>query len=210
MFEKIKNILTKKSDKTVENKIDYAVIGLGNPGEKYARSRHNIGFMVIAHLGQKYNLKFQKVSKGKFLGAELKIAGKSILLALPYTFMNLSGVTARYIAARYKLKPCQIAIVVDEYNFPLGKVQIKKGGSDGGHNGVFSVIEELGTKDFLRFRCGIDRNFEMGGLVEYVLSDFGEDESEKLNDMIEKCVKAIEYFALNDFDKARSEINSWE
>jgi peptidyl-tRNA hydrolase, PTH1 family len=210
MFENLKNILTKNTDKTVENKIDYAILGLGNPGEKYSHSRHNIGFMVLSHLAKKHNLTFKKVSKGKFLGAELKIANKNILLAFPLTFMNLSGVSAKYISARYKLKPEQIAIVVDEYNFPLGKVHLRIGGSDGGHNGVSSLIEELGTKDFLRFRCGIDRNFEMGGLVDYVLSDFDENEMEQLNEMTEKCTKAIEHFIINDLLKARSEINSWE
>jgi len=210
MFENLKNKLKKKTGATAENKIDYAIIGLGNPGEKYSHSRHNIGFMVIAHLANKHNLKFKKVSKGKFLGAELKIGKKNLLLAFPLTFMNLSGISAKYISARYKLKADQIAIVVDEYNFPLGKVHLRIGGSGGGHNGVSSLIEELGTRDFLRFRCGIDRNFESGGLVDYVLSKFDESEFEKLNEMIEKCTKAIEHFALSDLNKARSDINSWE
>lgn len=186
---------------------DLVIIGLGNIGEKYRFTRHNIGWLLIEKFSEKYELSFAK-EKGDYYSAEKSIFGKKILFVLPTTFMNNSGIAAKQIMAKYKVKPKQICILVDEYNFPIGKFNLKATGSSGGHNGVTSMIEELGTNEFIRFRLGIDKKFGQGELVEYVLSNFSESEFVEVDKMLVESVLAIEHLIKVGFDRAMSEINS--
>jgi len=187
--------------------IDLVIIGLGNIGEKYRFTRHNIGWLLIEKFSEKYELNFSK-ERGDYYSAEKSIFGKNILFVLPTTYMNNSGIAAKQIMAKYKVKPKQICILVDEYNFPIGKFHLKATGSSGGHNGVTSMIEELGTNEFMRFRLGIDKKFGQGELVDYVLSNFSESEFVEVNKMLDESMIAIEYLVKVGFDRAMSEINS--
>jgi len=193
--------------KTPEPKyIDFAFVGLGNPGNQYAKTRHNIGWMAVERFAESLNAHFE-AGKGKYYQAFAKYAGKQIILVIPTTYMNNSGEAVDFIIKKFGIKAQNIAILVDEYNFPIGKIHVKKGGSGGGHNGTTSVIQHIGG-DFIRMRLGIDRNFGQGELVNYVLSNFEENEIEKVNEILDNSTKAMQHIIKAGFQRAMSEINS--
>lgn len=192
--------------KIIQN-INWLIVGLGNPGEIYDETRHNIGFMVAITLCKKYKAKIKKGSPIYYYTV-FQIEDQTIMVAFPITYMNLSGEAVRKIKEKYDIPIDKILIICDEYNFPVGKVHLKNDGSDGGHNGVSSVIEELRETNFLRLRCGIGKNFPMGGMVNYVLSPFPQDEITERDNMITKAVESIEYLIRNGIVKAMTDINS--
>jgi len=186
--------------------MDYLIIALGNPGKRYEATRHNVGWMVVDALPSStvWNLERKPVP---LESRSLHVSGSMLHLVKPLSYMNLSGEAAKYMAVRLKLPPERIIVVVDEYNFPVGKVHLRLGGSDGGHNGLTSVIEELGTDKFWRLRCGIDRKFGPGELVDYVLSPFADDEIDARNAMIAKAGDAVRAIAAIGPEKAMQTIN---
>lgn len=186
--------------------MDYLVVALGNPGTRYSTTRHNIGWMVADTLvgTSVWHTERRPVSLEWYT---LSISGTTLHVLKPGTYMNLSGQAARVMAARLKLSPDRIIAVVDEYNFPVGRVHLRLGGSDGGHNGLTSMIEEMGTDKFWRLRCGIDRKFGPGELVDYVLAPFGAEELEARDAMITKAVDAIRSIATVGPDKAMQTVN---
>lgn len=181
------------------------VIGLGNPGDKYRLTRHNIGWMVVEKLIEKYKAKIK--SNRIYYYSEFNINNTKIIAALPTTYMNNSGEAVLKLKNKYNFRNEEILTVVDEYNFPLGRIHIRLGGSDGGHNGIASIIEKLGSKDFIRLRCGIDKNFGSGELVDYVLSPFAENELEKLKEMLENSIFAIETLTKYGLHKTMNIVN---
>jgi PTH1 family peptidyl-tRNA hydrolase len=186
---------------------DWLVVGLGNVGERYAATRHNIGFMVAQELCRKQGVAFQ-AGKGAWIEAQCRIGGASVLVILPTTYMNNSGKAARQACTLYKVPPERVIAIVDEYNFPVGRIHIKNSGSDGGHNGIASMIAELQTDKFLRLRCGIDRKFGAGELVEYVLKPFDESEIVARDAMIAHAVSAIETVMLSGAARAMQIVNA--
>ena len=182
------------------------IVGLGNPGSEYATTRHNIGFMVADALV--HRIRGSWVSAGRDLEvAEQRLGECQVFVCKPLSYMNRSGdVVAPYLRAK-GIAPSQVVVVTDEYNFPTGRIHLRPGGSAGGHNGVASMIEHLGSPDFWRLRCGIGRDFGPGELVDYVLSPFPASESEALASMIDKAVKAVEQMARVGTDRAMQEIN---
>lgn len=191
------------------SKYEWLIVGLGNPGRKYESTRHNVGWMSAFAFCEKHKKKLLPGST-IYYQAELKYAGSNLLIIAPTTFMNASGEAVAKVSAKYEIKPSNIIIVCDEYNFPVGKMHLKKGGSDGGHNGVFSVIEELGTADFYRLRLGIGKNFPPGGMVDYVLSDFEDAEIQEKDIMISRSIDALHAIAKLGAQRAMSVINSEE
>lgn len=125
---------------------DFLIVGLGNPGSKYENTRHNIGWMVIFELCKRFKLK-PKQTSSIYYTTELSLYGKTALLCLPTTYMNDSGEAVKKLKAKYDLDNKRIIVIVDEYNFPISKVHLKSGGSDGGHNGIGSILEELNSTD---------------------------------------------------------------
>lgn len=193
-------------------KVDWLVLALGNPGSKYAETRHNIGWMVATALASKYKKPIMQLSP-LFKHAAMRIDGKLVLLALPSTYMNNSGEAARYLCDEFDIPAERMLVVLDEYNFDVGKIHLRKSGGHGGHNGLKSVIEHMETKDFYRLRCGIGKRFPEGGMVDYVLSNFETEETEKKQEMIERAVEAIEHLVKVNPNRAMGEINSgtlWE
>ncbi len=186
---------------------DWLIVGLGNPGEKYTETRHNIGWMVALELADKFGGKFKKGSS-IFYYSQIEVKNLIATIILPTTFMNGSGEAVRKVKTKLDIPNKKILIICDEYNFPLGKIHLKSDGSDGGHNGVLSVIEELHATDFLRLRCGIGKNFPPGGMVDYVLNKFDENEIFERNVMIKKSVEAIHYLLLKGPVRAMTDINS--
>lgn len=163
------------------------IVGLGNPGAKYAQTRHNAGFMVIDRLGSDID----GTSRERFQGAILETTrnDETLVLLKPLTFMNSSGQSVAQVARWYKIPPERILIVYDELDLPFGTIRLRPKGSAGGHNGLASVIQELGTSDIPRLRIGIGRPTK-SSTVGYVLSRFFEEERPKVPDIIDLAAEA--------------------
>ena len=187
------------------------VVGLGNPGAEYASSRHNAGFMVVERLlGTFPEGKFteSRTAASRFFAGRFR--RKPLYLQQPLTFMNLSGEAVACAAGRLQLQPCEILIVSDDMDLPLGRIRLRRGGSDGGHNGLKSVIAELGSADFLRLRLGIGRPEHRGEVVDHVLSAFTPEEQKLFDGELEAAVKAVKLVLSVPLNLAMNEVNRRE
>jgi PTH1 family peptidyl-tRNA hydrolase len=187
----------------------YLIVGLGNPGAEYAKTRHNIGWMVADAFVEKQQSSF-KDGKGDWYEAEVQYRRQSILVVKPTTYMNLSGEAVKVLMRKHQIASDRIIAIVDEYNFPVGKIHLKTVKSDGGHNGIASLIQHIPKADFSLLRCGIAKNFGPGELVRYVLAPFAEAEQAHVQSMIEMGVKALETVAAHGILKSMNIINSWK
>ncbi|MCK5490348.1 MAG: aminoacyl-tRNA hydrolase [Candidatus Pacebacteria bacterium] len=168
------------------------IIGLGNPGNEYKKTRHNVGFLSVDKIISSFNLS-PVLMQTKF-NAEISIgiiAEKKVILAKPQTFMNLSGQTVREISDYYKIEPKNIIIIQDDLDIPVGKYKISKNRNSGGHKGIQSIIDHLGTKNFQRVRIGIAVENQKSPTEKFVLENFGNEEMEMINEIIEKVVNEI-------------------
>jgi len=167
------------------------VVGLGNPGEKYRFTKHNVGWMVLDSLSERLGVKF---SESKFKGeiSEVRIDNEKVLLLKPTTYMNLSGESVFQVCRFFKIKPEEILVVLDDLDLPVGKIRLRLKGGSGGHKGLESIRRYLGTSDFPRLRVGIGRPEQREQVVDYVLSPFKEDDLEKVQASIERAVDCIE------------------
>jgi PTH1 family peptidyl-tRNA hydrolase len=198
------NFFKKKSKK----KADWLVVGLGNPGVKYKETRHNIGWMIGNALATKHKAPF-KESSSIYHASSFIISGSIVLTAIPTTYMNNSGEAVKKLLQEFDVPITNLIIILDEYNFQVGKIHLKDSGNDGGHNGMMSVLQHIGNQPFFRLRCGISKNFGPGGLVDYVLSNFKPEEESELELMINHAVISIEHLINSDnSNRAMSEINS--
>ena len=157
----------------------YLIAGLGNPGQQYAGTRHNIGFMMLDHFAEKNNLTFTD-SKWKALVSKAVIWDESVVLLKPQTFMNLSGMAVAQAVNFYKLQPANIIVIHDDLDMEFGRLKIVSGGGDGGHKGIRSIIEHLGTKNFPRIKIGIGRPPTPVPPDKYVLSTFNSEEKKMI------------------------------
>lgn len=164
------------------------IVGLGNPGEKYDRTRHNLGFMVADKLASEYSASFSKGFKGEY--AEFFLNGEKHYILKPYTFMNLSGESVQPLAAYYKIDAEDIIAIHDDMDIEFGRLKLKKGGKDGGHKGIRSMIQMLGESDFIRLKMGIGKDSRKD-TVGHVLGKFSGEETEKLDEFIDNGVKAV-------------------
>lgn len=181
-------------------------IGLGNIGDKYAGTRHNLGFEVLSLLAQKLKIK-PKPGPGNYYIAEIEIGGDDLRLIWPTTYMNNSGLAVRQILDKYDLTPDSILILCDDINLPLGKIRIRSGGSDGGHNGLESIIYHLETEEFPRLRMGVGPTPDNIDQIEFVLGRFSDNEQENMKKMLVKSGEAVVYLLKNRLEKAKSEYN---
>ena len=168
------------------------VIGLGNPGAEYARHRHNVGFRVVDALARAHGLAFSRAKLARAHTAQGRIAGRRVILAKPQTFMNRSGQAVGRLARWHKVPPQQILVVYDELDLPLGRLRLRPEGGAGGHNGMRSIIEALGSQGFPRLRVGIDRPPGKMDPADYVLHPFSQEEAEIVAPVIDQAVAAIE------------------
>ncbi len=183
------------------------VAGLGNPGRKYSRTRHNLGFMVVEMLAERFGSGFRK-KKGDFRQSAIRVAGRNILLIKPTTFMNLSGMAVRQAAEYHGITAGEILVACDDINLPVGTIRIRGGGSDGGHKGLRSAIQQLETNDFPRLRMGIGQPDHPDYPVEeFVLEAFRKDEREIVTKMIEDAAAAIEVLIEKDIEAAQQIYN---
>jgi PTH1 family peptidyl-tRNA hydrolase len=189
-----------------ENKYDWLIVGLGNPGKIYENTRHNIGWMVLDYISDKFCAKITHQMYFNFF--TMNIHECNVLYLKPNIFMNNSGESVKRVVDKYNIPSNKIVVICDEFNFPVGKIHLKKNGSDGGHNGIASIIEKLNTLEFNRLRCGIGNDFSSGQLVDYVLSEFLPEQKADVNKMIQKSGEAIEYIINFGIVQAMQNINS--
>jgi PTH1 family peptidyl-tRNA hydrolase len=185
--------------------LDLLVVGLGNPGREYARTRHNVGFMVVDELARRYDGSWRSKFGGQI--AEIRIDSHKIALLKPETFMNLSGQAVAPAMAYFKLTPEAVLVVHDESDLELGRLQARLGGGSAGHNGIKSVAKSLGTPYFLRLRVGVGRP-ERGDrrpLADYVLANF--EPHEDADALVRRAADAVETLDADGLDRAQVSIN---
>ncbi len=192
--------------KTNANQKLFAVIGLGNPGLKYSSTRHNIGFRVIDRLAAKWNA----TSEDRFcfsLVHNADLNGHKIILAKPQLYMNRSGKAVKALIEWYKVPPQDLIIVYDDIDLKIGKVRLRRKGSDGGHRGVQSVINNIQTSDFPRLKIGIGRGEEDLDVIEYVLDEFTPEEDKIMEIKIEEGANAVEMALKEGIETAMNVFN---
>jgi PTH1 family peptidyl-tRNA hydrolase len=189
------------------------VVGLGNPGERYRRTRHNVGFMVVDALAARWGAGRGEVA-GEAWTAGAERAGEPLLLVKPLTFMNRSGVAVERALASAGAAPDAMVVILDDAALPLGQVRVRPRGSHGGHNGLRSVLEVLGTDEFARVRVGIRKGEPPEDLADYVLSEFPQEDVLVVQEMVGAAADAVECLlgegieaAMNRFNAVRNESN---
>ncbi len=182
------------------------IAGLGNPGIKYAHNRHNVGFMVLSHLGRSEHAEFHRQRFNAQL-AEIKIANERVLLVKPQTYMNLSGSAVGKLTAFYRLPRADVMVVYDDLDLPLGKIRLRANGSSGGHHGMESIIHTLGGNDIPRLRIGIGRPDPKQD-VGHVLGNFSDDEASILDDVLQRASDALRVWVKDGIVKAMNEFNA--
>jgi len=163
------------------------IVGLGNPGALYAGTRHNIGFSTLKALAKVYKIAFKKDSSTLSLSGRVKIKDQNVILAIPLTFMNLSGIAVGALLKKYKTDLHNLLVVCDDLDLELGRIKIKDSGSAGGHRGLQSIIDSLGSKSFPRLRIGIGRPHQDLDAANYVLSAFTKKEKEQVKEIIDEA-----------------------
>jgi PTH1 family peptidyl-tRNA hydrolase len=170
---------------------DLLVVGLGNPGEEYDKTRHNVGAEVVEILARRHGGKLRK-QKERSLTDQVNVGGKRMALAVPLTYMNLSGEAVAPLVRRYGVEPGQLVVVQDEMDFELGRLQVKNGGGLAGHNGLKSIVAHLHTQDFVRIRIGIGKPPGQRQGADHVLRRFSKTERKEIDVTLEEAADAVE------------------
>ncbi|MDE7388973.1 MAG: aminoacyl-tRNA hydrolase [Muribaculaceae bacterium] len=183
----------------------YLIVGLGNIGEEYRDTRHNIGFMILDALAKASNISFSTERYGDV--ARGRIKNKQLVFLKPSTYMNLSGNAVRYWADKEKIPVDHILILVDDVALPFGTIRIKPSGSDAGHNGLKNIAAMLGTQSYPRLRFGIGNDYPRGAQIEYVLGRFTPEQMAEMPARIDVAIDAIKTFCLAGIQKAMCDYN---
>ncbi|MBP5245449.1 MAG: aminoacyl-tRNA hydrolase [Clostridiales bacterium] len=201
LFKKI------ESNKDAESKISFVIAGLGNYGEKYRNTRHNAGFLALSYMAQKLGAQINR-SKFKSLCADCMLGDKRVLLLLPQTYMNNSGEAVREALSYYKLTTENLLVIYDDVSLPLGKIRVRTKGSDGGHNGIKSIIYQTGSDVFPRIKIGIGENPRPeDDLADWVLSYFTKEEQQTLFDRFEDVLGASRLIVSGNAYEAMNKYN---
>jgi PTH1 family peptidyl-tRNA hydrolase len=184
------------------------VVGLGNPGEQYVRTRHNIGWMVLDRLADRAGWAGRGRTRDASSVVQGRYRGLDLVLAKPLTYMNDSGIAVRKLIARERAPLHEVLVVTDDFSLPFGKMRFREGGSHGGHNGLRSIIEELATEAFPRLRLGIGEPDR--GAVDHVLSVFRTDERKRLDELLDAAADAVEAWAREGVSKAANRFNPFQ
>jgi peptidyl-tRNA hydrolase, PTH1 family len=182
----------------------WLVIGLGNPGREYERSRHNLGFLVADELARRHGRRFNN-REAKSVTTRVQLGDRELVLAKPQTMMNRSGQAAKALRVKYNVPLNRVLVVHDDLDLPFGRLRLRRGGSSAGNHGMDSVIESFGTKDFIRFRVGIGR--PPGNGVDYVLSPFTESERAQLPEIVARVADAVEVAVEQGLERAMTDFN---
>ena len=203
IFKQIEN-----ESRSVGGSVTHLIVGLGNPGDKYYNTRHNAGFLTLDYIAEKLGIKINKI-KFKALVGEAQMSGKRVLLMKPQTFMNLSGEAVREAAAFYKIPAENIIVISDDINLDVGKMRVRKNGSDGGQKGLRSIINLMATDEFPRVRLGVGKKPHPDyDLADWVLSEFKKDEQELLFTCFDKAYDGIIKILGGDTDGAMQICNT--
>ena len=184
------------------------IIGLGNPGPEYRETRHNIGFMVADVLVDRWRVADQWREKFEALQIKTTVGEEPIIVAKPLTFMNLSGQAVQALAAFYKIEPADVFIVTDDVALPLGRLRARREGGAGGHNGLKSVIEHLGTQAFPRMRVGVGRGIGDRDLSDHVLGRFDASERDTVSAAVLRAADATELFISGGIERVMNAFNA--
>ncbi len=187
--------------------VDWLLVCLGNPGDRYENTRHNVGFMVADEIGQRLRVPIQKL-KYKALTNTVTLGGQKVLVMKPVTYMNLSGEAVRQAADFYKVAPDHVLVVSDDTSLAVGKLRIRKSGSAGGHNGLKNIIQQLGTDQFPRLRLGVgEKPHPDYDLADWVLGKFQGEDKKQIDAAVKKAADAIECILSQGLDKGMNKFN---
>jgi len=186
------------------------IVGLGNPGSEYRDTRHNVGFMVADALVDRWRVSDQWREKFDALLIKTMVGEESVILAKPLTFMNLSGQAVQALAGFYKIELADIFVVTDDVALPLGRLRARREGGAGGHNGLKSIIQSLGTQAFARMRVGVGRGDDRRDLADHVLGRFGADERETVSAAVLRAADATEMFLSEGIERVMNAFNAAE
>ena len=181
-------------------------LGLGNPGVRYASTRHNIGFMVVDHLAARCGVDWQHRADVQGQVVRVVLGGREVLLAKPQTYMNRSGRTAAALCAQWEVPPEDVLVIFDDFLLDFGRLRFRRGGSDGGHNGLASVLEALNTEAIPRLRLGIGIPPAGADIIDYVLDPFSP--ADEVEDLIERGNEALEVYYAEGIEAAMNKFNS--
>lgn len=184
----------------------YLIVGLGNPGPEYVDTRHNIGFQVLDRLASAQGLRF--LSDRYAERADLRHKGRTFICIKPQTFMNLSGKAVRYWMEQEGIIPERVLVITDDLALPFGRIRLRASGGAGGHNGLASIIQTIGTETFPRLRFGIGSDFTRGRQADYVLSQWNKEEAALLGDRVAVCCEAVLDFGLMGIGHAMNTFNT--
>lgn len=183
------------------------VVGLGNPGEQYAKTRHNVGWMVVDRMADRAGWAGRGRTRDASAVVQGRYRGLDIVLVKPLTYMNVSGVAVRKVLARERAPLSELLVVTDDFSLPFGKMRFRESGSAGGHNGLTSIIEEMGTEKFNRLRVGIGDPSR--GAVDHVLGRFEPSERARLDELLDAAADAVEAWAREGVSKAANRFNAY-
>lgn len=186
--------------------MNFLIVGLGNIGDEYARTRHNIGFRVLDALAGASNIVFEDKRYG--FVTTLKVKNQTLILLKPSTYMNLSGNAVRYWMNEKKIPVERVLVVCDDLALPFGKLRLKPSGSEAGHNGLRHISSVLGTQQYARLRFGIGNDFPRGGQVDFVLGEFGEEDETRMEERLNTAGEAIKTFCLSGIQVAMNQFNN--
>lgn len=199
IFELFKKISTEDSS---HEPISYVIVGLGNPGAEYTRTRHNAGFIAIDYICDRCGARVTKAAHKGLVG-EAKIAGKRVLLVKPQTFMNLSGECVRAVLEYYKLGADKLIVIYDDISLPTGRLRVRRDGSAGGHNGIKSIIANIGTQTFARIKIGVgEKPHPDYDLASWVLSEFSSEDYKNLTSTLPTAYEGLEKILVSSIDDA--------
>ncbi|HEY60479.1 MAG TPA: aminoacyl-tRNA hydrolase [Anaerolineae bacterium] len=184
----------------------YLIVGLGNPGKEYERSRHNVGFMLVDYLSKRWGIPLSRARFHTAFGVG-KVYGKRVVLIKPQVFMNNSGISVAPFARFYKLPLNQLLIIHDDVDLELGIIRLRAAGSSAGHHGMESIIEELRGNGFPRLRIGIGRPTGKRDVTDYVLEEFKSLESQVLENVLDRASKSVESYLIDGIEMAMSRFN---
>jgi len=202
----LKLLFVKRKSEPTEPMKKYLIIGLGNPGEKYINTRHNIGFKAIDYIANKENVNFETQKLGDI--SSFRFKGRKFTLLKPNTFMNLSGKAVKYWMQKEKIPLENILVISDDLNLPFGTLRLKPKGSDGGHNGLKDINAQLNTNQYARIRFGVGNKFSKGKQVDYVLGQWNEKELKEIPNRLERIYNAVKSFGTAGIGNTMNSINT--
>lgn len=168
------------------------IVGLGNPGREYEKTRHNIGFLVVEEIAERHGIRLKEQKKLLAKVGKGRVGENEVTLALPQTYMNESGQAVRRVCDYYKLSANDLLVIADDADLPFGKQRVRAHGGAGGHNGLLSIATHMGTQKYARLRLGIGRDERRGDLADFVLGDFTKAEADELDQVIRRAVEIVE------------------